>query len=506
MEKLIKSNAKQVFVVWLISVLCYLPFIANGLTNSVDGLWAPTYYQSGNIELTSGRWFLLFLDKGRGAYAAEPFSSFFALFFISISVIIIIKMFSEINYKSYIYGVLIPCSTTICCYLAYRFTSANYGLSILLATCAARLTTSDCDDKKKSIKRTIVTFCLMVLCLGIYQANLGCFIVLVLMYMLKQILNFENSKCLKVFKRMILVCLCSCIIYKIAWDICLVARHCEASNYNGADSVSIKSILMGLPYSIGLIYRSWFGFFSFESSNYVFRPVREAIALIILVLVLSIGIIRLRHNVKSLIAYIVVCLFIPIGANVAVILAPATKAILTQMTAPMMIVIPIALMYLEGLDFKTKKILGLLGAILLYGNIYAVGTDIDALSQGSNSTYAIMNNIVTSLNERELLSEEYEYAFYGNISANKLFKTNQLYEDATHYAKFGTLMTKPDMVRNAYMGLFADIGIDLKSVEYDDYVDILDDGLLDAMPVYPAEGSIVEKNGLIIVKVSEDYK
>ena len=81
MEINLKRYVIPVFVTWLVSVLCYLPFIAKGLTNSVDGLWAPTYYQSGNIELGSGRWMLLFLDKGRGAYLAEPFSSFLALFF-----------------------------------------------------------------------------------------------------------------------------------------------------------------------------------------------------------------------------------------------------------------------------------------------------------------------------------------------------------------------------------------------------------------------------------------
>ena len=36
-----------------------------------------------------------------------------------------------------------------------------------------------------------------------------------------------------------------------------------------------------------------------------------------------------------------------------------------------------------------------LDELRLYGNIYAVGTDIEALSQGSNTTYAIMNNIIS---------------------------------------------------------------------------------------------------------------
>ncbi|CBK75908.1 hypothetical protein CIY_34680 [Butyrivibrio fibrisolvens 16/4] len=44
------------FISWLISVLCYLPFIANYITNSMDGLWQETYHQAANWEISTGRW------------------------------------------------------------------------------------------------------------------------------------------------------------------------------------------------------------------------------------------------------------------------------------------------------------------------------------------------------------------------------------------------------------------------------------------------------------------
>ena len=62
------------------------------------------------------------------------------------------------------------------------------------------------------------------------------------------------------------------------------------------------------------------------------------------------------------------------------------------------------------------RVLLIMAALLLYGNIYAVGTDIDAMAQGSNSANTIMNNIVVTLNEKQLVSSDYQYAFFGNIS------------------------------------------------------------------------------------------
>ena len=51
-QLLTKKNAKFMFISWLLSVLCYLPMIANGVTNSSDGLWQPTYFQAANTEIS----------------------------------------------------------------------------------------------------------------------------------------------------------------------------------------------------------------------------------------------------------------------------------------------------------------------------------------------------------------------------------------------------------------------------------------------------------------------
>ncbi|WP_151625916.1 hypothetical protein [Pseudobutyrivibrio xylanivorans] len=176
------------------------------------------------------------------------------------------------------------------------------------------------------------------------------------------------------------------------------------------------------------------------------------------------------------------------------------------MSMPMTLVLPLLLCFMESIGLNKKYLCGILGAILLYGNIYAVGTDIDALAQGSTSSYSIMNNIVGDIADSQLISDEYEYAFFGNIGANVMFKKNELYGRADAFAKFGTMMTKPDMVHKSYIGLVDDIGINLEIVDNDTYLAIYNSGILDTMPAYPEEGSIIEKNGVVIVKVSEDYK
>ena len=161
--------------------------------------------------------------------------------------------------------------------------------------------------------------------------------------------------------------------------------------------------------------------------------------------------------------------------------------------------------FLDEIGIVRKWAILALGIILLYGNIFAVGADIDAMAQGSNSSNMIMNNIAVTLNQKQLLSDDYDYAFFGNISANELFKKNELYDVASPYAKFGTMQTKPDMVHKSYIGLLDDIGLDLEIVDNEKYLELYDSGILDNMPAYPEEGSIIEKDGVVIVKVSDDY-
>ncbi|QFJ56318.1 glucosyltransferase domain-containing protein [Pseudobutyrivibrio xylanivorans] len=265
MENKIREAAKPVFVTWILSVLCYLPMIAKGLTNSVDGLWASSFYQSGNIELGSGRWMLLFLDKFRGGYGAEPFSSLVALLFIVFAVYIAISMFEESRkVTSYIYTMLISCCVTMCCLLAYRFTSLNYCFGILTSVLAAWFLTKEVGEKKDIFMYTGASIALMVVSIGIYQVNLGCFFVLVILYMMKLIYSEENRKCSSLFIKTIVVFIVSCVLYKIAWTVCMLARHITASDYNGADSVSVFGIIAGLPHSLTLIYRSWISYFYFH--------------------------------------------------------------------------------------------------------------------------------------------------------------------------------------------------------------------------------------------------
>ncbi|MBO4678798.1 MAG: glucosyltransferase domain-containing protein [Lachnospiraceae bacterium] len=503
MNDKIKKSVKPILIIWFISVLCYLPLIARGLTNSVDGCWHSGYFQAGNWELSIGRWAWLFLDKARGGYAAEPFNSLLTLLLISIAAYIAITMFISGKLKSYIYAMLILCSVSVCCFLSFRYMSPTFGMSVLLSTIAALLITRETDSKRKEIILFLACVALIVLTLGLYQANLGCFGAIVVVYMMQLIINSKSKQCLRVLVKSLIAGMAGCVLYKIAWEICLRFRHVSAASYRGADSISVGKILTGLPGSIRDIYEAWLTC-PIYNGNYIFRPIRALIVLMMFVLVLFVGIRALRKDVKSLIIFLLLFLVLPIGANISIVLSAGVTLVDAQMTGPITMSVPILLCMIESVGFKYDKLLGIMGALLLYGNVYAVGTDIDAMAQGSTSSCVIMNSIVNTLNNDGILSDDYRYAFYGNISANELFKVNELYTEANWYARFGDMLGGFDMSCNTYWGLLDDIGVDVEMVGVEDFKEIYYSGVLEEMPAYPAQGSILEKDGCVIIKVSDD--
>ncbi|WP_026519119.1 glucosyltransferase domain-containing protein [Butyrivibrio sp. FCS006] len=495
---------KYTMIIMLISVVCFLPIIANSLTNSYEGLWYSTYYQAGNHELSNGRWAWLFLDKIREGYSAEPFNSLLALLFMTVGTYFLFSPF--IHKKHYLlYSLIIIVSTTTCCYLSFRFQSPTFGASFFTAALSAWFVINS--DASGNIKKVLfscaVGTLLLSVSLGLYQSNIGCFCLALAAYSMNLLLSDNRADAPVILIRGAGVLLAGCIVYKILWDVALILRHTAASSYRGADSVSFLTIIKMLPQSILGTYVSFIGFFSFSEGNYVFRIIRCALVFVLFAFLLFQGIRKLKNNFKECILFIALWLLIPVAANLFLLLAPSTGWLSTQMTGPLSTVIPLLLCVMEQ-DIKKARICLILGCVFLYGNIYAVGTDIDALSQGMTSSQAIVQNVIASITDEEIYSDNNEYLFVGNMSDSPLFRKNELWIKASSYAQAGDFGIYSSSQYDSYKGVLDDIGIQLKMGSFDDYLSVLEDDSILNAPNYPNPKSIINKGNLVIIKISDD--
>ena len=506
LETRVTSKLRFIFVNWVIAVLCFMPLISNGYTNSCDGLWASSYSSAGNWEVSLGRWGLYLFDKTRGGYAADPFNSYLTLLLLAIASCIMVGMFHEIKIKDYLLVQLILISTTTGGFLSYRYMSPTLGLSVLIFVFAVWLLKQDYETRNQRIAIYILATMTVAFGIGLYQSCFGCFFVLILFLFMKLLLEGKDKDGYLLLLRGGLIAGVSCVVYKLIWDVGLKIKHISAADYNGANSLSLRKIIINIPNGIYRAYHFWHNFFKLYDSNYVFGAGRLLICRGVVILVIALGVIKLRKTPVKLALYLLAFACVPIGANIAFLLAPGDYGLMIQMTGSLATLLTVKLCLLDGDYFRFSKIVPLVAAVLLYGNVYAVGTDLDAMAQGNIAMRNVMNNVVSTMASEGVCNQDMRYAFVGDISSNELFKTNNLWKNASAYAKAGKFWIKADCILYSYRGLLEDMGLGLNLVELDEYEELLKNDYIEDMPVYPEKGSIINENDVVVIKISNEYK
>ena len=274
---------------------------------------------------------------------------------------------------------------------------------------------------------------------------------------------------------------------------------------------------MMIPNSIVKCYKYFYNYFTgklFKLS--AFEGILQNIHLIVLVILIIRVILEFVQNyktdkIKSIIG-ICTIIILPIAGNIVLFIA-TDSSIMKQMTAPLALCIPLLLI----ITLKSQKLHGrVLGSIekitivllivLLYGNIYRIQIDQNAMLEGRTSTISIAQLILNEIKDEGFLNTNKRYCIIGRPANNPLFKKSVSYKKANSYAKFGNWWNSSYAATQSWEGVFHNLlGIKLNICSEEIYNNILFNDQIKKMPCFPKEGFIQEKNGIIIVKVSNSY-
>lgn len=506
---------KMIMVQFAFSVLLYIVLIANQLTTHYDGLWNGNFYVSGVWELSLGRWFLLYIDRLRMCISSEPLTSCMTLFFIIIGNILISDIFGQIGKKTgYIAGMIILSSTTVCNYLSYRYTSPAFGASFLLSILAAWVLVKKYEEKLWLWISAVIT----AMGLGTYQTNLACTCVILIIVFIKMIIDGEDDK--KIFNytlKSFFALAAGCIVYRLIWVFHLKVLNISPSSYKGADNISIEAMIMSLPDNIIKTYKIFISYF-FDNSlkhNIFQRMGLYYIVFGVIIVMLVFKIARVaKENPKNALLITVASAILPMACNVSFFLATEAGGIMMQMTAGMVILLPLILCLITSIGKKEVNVnikkynciqilYIILSVIILYGSVYMVSVDQQTMYEGKNSSETLVREIVTELREKKMLASDKTYFFLGRPSDNPLFKTTEFWDMANAYARYGELWDdRAEVLRRAYDGILRNIGVNITIVPDDIGTVIREREDVKNMSVFPAEGSIKDIDGYIIIKVS----
>lgn len=517
-----KQKAKGYFPVFvgsmIFSVVIYSLLMSERLVNPYDGLWYYSYKYDGSWEVSIGRWLLFYFYRLCSGISIDPMTSFLALMFFSLGVILLLDIFGiRSGISPYLICCLFLSNAVICTTLSYRFISASYGLAFLLSILAVWAIAKI----EKAFAAIMLGALSVTLALGIYQAYLGCTCVVAFGYFLF-ILSGVESTTRTVLRKAIrcgLAIFLGGILYAILSNLFLGIMDFEVPSYRGASDISFSNMFLELPSTVPKTYQEFFNFFSGKDAKTILllggNVSAGKVYLLTFLLIscrLICEIIRLwKKECARAVIYAGIVLLMPIACNAILLIATDTY-ISMQMSMPLALCIPTLLCVVSRTDrsgtfFDIYKCFILfIAAVVAYGSICQVAADQQAMHEGETSTVTIANEVIHRLDDRGVLSPEMTYCIVGNLVENGLFEVSPGFNMANWYARFGHWDESPESRTWGWDGVFKHLcGVNLNICSLDKYAEIADDEEIKNMPVFPAEDSILVKDDVVIIKISDDY-
>lgn len=516
-----KGPDKKYFCVMLgFAVVVYFPLMSQKLTNTFDGLWVDTYYIAGGWELSIGRWLWPLADALRFGVQTDPINSLLTLSLVTLSFILVRRLFTtKDSFLTYLLGMAFISSASVSIQLSYRYMSPIFGLSLFLSVAAAY-----CVIRTENKARAVVqgTACL-TLSLGLYQANLGSFCLILLVYFLMLLFQKPDRS---LIHGHIAKSLCSAaagvVLYYLTLKIVLLITGFQMSEYNGAASVSPLYVLKRLPTGAARAYQI-FGIYFFR--NQYRNNILQAMGFFaLIVLLVGFGLLkRFWQVVRSrdpeyILLSAAALAVLPAICNVTLLITSEATWRL-QMAGALDLFIPLCILLLDVTRKEQPQneklrmaVIGgtvLLAGLIVYGNVYMRAVDQEAMYEGRKSLKSMTDRIADDLMDFGYFDgeERLPVVFVGRPSSNPTFLMREYYLYANTYAQIGRFWGGSGVARQVWKSVFQNITpVNLTYGRVERYLEVYAESETEQMPTYPQEGYIRQIGDTVVVKISDDYK
>lgn len=245
---------------------------------------------------------------------------------------------------------------------------------------------------------------------------------------------------------------------------------------------------------------------------------------VLVFLALSIGLLNRfrkmlhRKNWEYILLGVAALIVLPIMCN-AIMLITSEAVWLLQMGEGLNLFVPVCLLLLEGTRTNqpmVKKYVRaartgavVLAVLVVYGNVCSAVIDQEAMYEGRKTLKSMSDHIADDLMSSGYFddNEQLPVLFVGRPSSNSSFMKREYYLYANPYAQMGRFWLNDYSARASWKAVFRDITpAKLKHCSVEQYGELYSRTELEQMPVYPQEGYIQQINGVVVVKISDDYK
>ena len=462
----------------------------------------------------SGRWFLHYASFLNDFTQMPALIGFFSMVFLALAaagVVTALNLHSRA--LSAFAGVLMAAFPCLGYTFLYMFTASAYCLAILLAVLAV------CLVKKGGWLRTLGGVVLLALAMGIYQAYAAVAVALSLLVVLRACLHARSTLrgTARLGFRLAGFLAVGAALYYGILQIFLAVKDLELLDYLGMSDAGSGYPVAQLPGLILSAYKQVFVFFFWPNgSNSFTTPLLAGLNLLALALAgacfLAIVLRRaLWREPWRLIGALVLAALLPLAVGFAQIIAPFSDATPIMKYAYVLVYMAVLLAADLGLSFLPRPrggmaVSGALALCLAGVTLYSANINnllYTAADQAHRATLSYATRLLTRIESCPGYTGEEEVLIIGS------FPTDRIYADIESYALVDHYSVPRDTVaplnKHIYYYLNDWLNVPIAEPEEETMIEVAQSEEFQAMPLYPADGSVQMLDGRVVVKIQEEY-
>lgn len=457
----------------LFSSFVFFPLVSQRLTNAYDGMWTTAEYRAGGWELSNGRWLWPVFSFLRFSLQLEPINAVVCLMLVSLGVTRLHMLFKPVWMRTscidWLAGLCYVSNVVVGCYLSFHFIAPEYGFSLFFAMLATEHVI-----RGKSAVSSIVP---------------------------------------------------AAVLYLLILKAVLWATGTVMADYQGGADISVSGILKNLPSSVAKCYELFYRyFFGTLVKHNMLQETAVVFALIFCVVgaALACRLVRLirRKDWENTFYGTAALLVLPMMCTVFMV-ATSQASFYIPMSGGLALFLPVCFWLLDSSregetacdafrkcwNKAEKALILLTAAAVVYGSVFMSAVNQQAMYEGRQATKELSDLIAQTLVNEGYYDNEIPVMLVGNASNSPLFRTHELYHTANPYARVGLFMAETaGTIRFSWDAAFRDYTpIWLNLCDDKTYQKLLETEEIAEMPTFPQEGSIRKMDGVLVIKVSEEY-
>lgn len=481
------------FTAIILGILAHFTLYSQLITTT-DGFHFGTRYYAGAWEISLGRWFIVILNILRYGLVSPAHITFFSIFILAITSILIVDIF-EIKNKvtAIITSACIVLAPFVYQTLLYEFTADAYFIALLLSV----LTVFFYKRKNK-----ILSIISIVLLMAIYQSYINVVMFLGLSLIILNLIQDKQTidEAIKDFFIYYIVCFIGILLYYIVTLVILKITGIQLSDYSGASTNGILNIIQNLPKGIFQSYYRTYSYFFNDLiiNNSVYK--REILyAIMYIFLLINVLLQKDKTKVLTILCFIIISPIMIAFSEVLIV----NRNINILMSASLICPILLCAKFIEIQDTHKMLKYGQIIVICIILYTYAIMGEATytTLQQNYEQVYTKLIRVVDKIESHEEFKEGMKVAFVGEF---EYFNKLDVYElgngDFTFLGVFRSVQNASleGILKERFGANF--IVYDIRAESEENYAQLNQE--LSKMEAFPKEECIKVIDDIMLVKLN----